>query len=361
MKKVLVTGAGGFLGRHLVECLLDNGYEVRSMDRSGVDLDWAKERGSEVVHADIVAPDSFDPMFTGIDIVIHTAAIFDLSVPLDVIERVNVQGTENVCNAAVKAGVERFIMFSSVAVYGKTPMKGCTEDGRKRPKNNYAISKWKSEQVAMRFYREKGLKVTVVRPSLVYGPRGRYGQALFIALFGMHRGFNRMWFPVIKGGGHVNYIHVEDLVRAVIFLMEREDTIGQAYNLSDDRPVKLDELMITMMRPFGIKPRTFNNPFWSILKTILLYIAYYIPRFLLERLNRWFQRGWRYITRKYDLATELNPRLDRDWFEYLRHSNYSHNKKLKNLGFEFKYPSIVDGLPGVIQWYKGNRWLPNLE
>jgi nucleoside-diphosphate-sugar epimerase len=118
--KVAVTGSTGLVGSHLVECLLEQGHEVRALTRKTSDTSHLKTTGAEIVIGDVKDYDSLKPLVQGIDIVFHTAAkVMPGWGKWEEFESCIVKGTENMLNASIEAGVSRFLYFSSEDVYGE--------------------------------------------------------------------------------------------------------------------------------------------------------------------------------------------------------------------------------------------------
>ena len=117
-RTVLVTGGNGFVGRHLVRTLQDRGDLVRVLALPGEDASWLQHHGVAVYRGDVREPASLTQPVDGADAVLHLAAMMDAWRPLEDYRAVNVTGTENMCRAALAAGVRRFVHMSSSSVYG---------------------------------------------------------------------------------------------------------------------------------------------------------------------------------------------------------------------------------------------------
>ena len=157
---VLVTGASGFTGHHMVAEAVKAGFKVRATDLSSRHYGAMFEAlGVEFVKSDLTRRDSLDSLLDGVNGVIHVAGIHDYSTPDKVMWAVNVNAVENLCDAAVKASIDRFVHFSSVNVYGFNSNLGnpVKDDDPKQtpPHNNYNTTKWEGEKVIHKYLKEK--------------------------------------------------------------------------------------------------------------------------------------------------------------------------------------------------------------
>ncbi len=165
--KVLVTGACGSIGPFVVEELIRNGYEVRATDLPEADYRKIKEFGCEVQPADLLDLDQALEVMQGVDVVIHTAARMNLFMTRPEYELANYQVTVTTCEAAATTGVRRFIHYSTGDVYGPPRYSPVDEGHHCNPVGPYGVTKTFGEQAAMRYYRDRGLPVSVIRPSAV--------------------------------------------------------------------------------------------------------------------------------------------------------------------------------------------------
>ncbi len=229
-RRALVTGACGFIGGHLVERLLEDGWEVRATDlpkadrsRLSADAAWKP--------ADLSRRETMAPVVQGMDVVFHTAGVTDASEPWELLYEANVLGTEYLLEAARGAGVERIVSWSSYGVYGKIKkdLRPLDETRPVRPSEALGRSMAMQDAVVWR-YHEAGLPATVLRPSMPYGPRARGGFA------GVIRRVSRL--PVVpvpmNRTRRAMSVHVKDVARAASFVAQRQDTLGEEYNLTDD-------------------------------------------------------------------------------------------------------------------------------
>lgn len=172
--RVLVTGANGHIGAHVVRALLNEGHEVRAFMRPNCDQRGLAGLSFEAVHGDVMDADSLEQAVAGCEAVIHLAAVYrTIAQTAEEIVAPAIQGAENLYRAASKAGVKRIVYTSSVASVGFSydPKKLRTgDDWNDDPHNPYYIAKTRSEQAAQRLARETGIHTVVICPAIVLGP-----------------------------------------------------------------------------------------------------------------------------------------------------------------------------------------------
>jgi dihydroflavonol-4-reductase len=225
---ILITGATGFLGHNLVPRLIQAGHQVRVLVRPTSDTGFLEQLGVELAYTDDIS--NAAPALQacrGCDKVIHAAGRFRFWGEMDVFWRTNVAGTKAVLEAAVAAGVKRFVHISTIAVVGKPPAtRDIDEDTTCRPQEPYQITKLEGERLALLTYQEKGLPVIVLRPGAFYGPWGHYA-------------FNRLFFeePLkgwrikVDGGKHITFpVYVPDVVQGIDLALKKGKP-GEVYNI----------------------------------------------------------------------------------------------------------------------------------
>jgi nucleoside-diphosphate-sugar epimerase len=247
-KRILITGGAGFIGTHLAERFCPSS-EVVLLDSFRRDsLTWApqlrEQKSVRVVNADVLDPASLAPAFEGIDTVIHAAAIAGVSSYYGESLRtlhVNILGTVNVLNAAVKAGAKRYIQFSTSEIFGSNALWvdenapagiGAVTDRRWV----YATSKLAGEHLALRTAETHGFGCTVVRPFNIYGPR-QVGEG---AISNFCRAAARGESLVVQGDGSAirAWCFIEDFVNAVVRILEEEAAVGRVFNIGNPSEVE---------------------------------------------------------------------------------------------------------------------------
>lgn len=257
-RKVLVTGAGGFIGSHLVEALVARGDEVRALVRYSARGDFGnlEELPREVRAAvDVRAGDLCDPHMVracvkGRDAVFHLGAI--ISIPQSYVTaaqvfQTNVLGTLHVAQACVEEGA-RMVHTSTSEVYGTAQTVPITEDHPLVGQSPYAASKIGADQCVESFHRSFGLRAVTVRPFNTYGPR-QSARAVLTAIVvqALHRAEVRL--GVLHPTRDLNY--VSDTVRGFLLAAERGEAIGRTLNLAQGKEISVGDLARKVLRVVG--------------------------------------------------------------------------------------------------------------
>jgi nucleoside-diphosphate-sugar epimerase len=235
--KVLVTGAAGFVGGHLVEMLVARGDEVRALVRRGEDTGRLRLlEGVETVEGDLTDERSLQRAVRGVERVYNVAAkTGPWGLEADY-EAVNVAGLAGLIMAAMEAGVRRIVHTSSITVYGHRldGVRGVTEDHPYRAEDNpYSRTKIAGEKLIWNLVRQRGAPVVVVRPGWVYGPRDEasFGRVVRLVESGGA-------FIIGRGDNAVPVVYVRDVAQGLIRAGDAgADSVGRAYNIVDDRPI----------------------------------------------------------------------------------------------------------------------------
>jgi len=326
-KRALVTGATGFTGGYLCKGLVEKGYPVRALARPGSNLEKLKALDIEIVCGDLRDRESLERAVRGIDVVYHIAALYrQEGVPRKLFWEVNVDGTRNLLEVSVTAGVRRFVHCSTVGVQGEIKNPPATEEAPYNPGDEYQRSKCEGEKLALRFFREGKISGVVVRPVGIYGP----GDTRFLKLFRhIYRGTFRM-----IGTGQVLYhmTYVEDLVEGLILAGEKEDAVGEVYTIGGEEYVTLDELVGLIAEALGVEKPTRRIPVWPIWAASVLCEAFCRPLRIEPPLHR----------RRLDFFTK-----DRA---------FDISKAKRELGYQPRI-DLRTGLKITADWYRDQGWL----
>lgn len=230
---VLVTGAGGFIGRRLVAQLLDHGIEVAALALPNEAVPEAWGDRVRIVRGDVRQRADVDQALLGIGTVFHLAALVGTAGSYDDHWTVTVEGSRNVYESAAQAGA-RVVVTTSICAYGDRIAKAvCTEDSERGAyQGQYGRAKQAQEDVAHEIREKAGLAVTIVRPSNVYGVGSGPWVEGMIALIQMGLGM-----VVGDGSGNAGLVHVDNLVDALLLIGASEEAIGRTYNVCDGSDV----------------------------------------------------------------------------------------------------------------------------
>jgi L-gulono-1,4-lactone dehydrogenase len=254
-----ITGAGGGIGRALVAAARDRGETVRGLFRSDDDrAAAARTSGVEVVIGDLGDEAALARLLGGGDVrvVFHTAAA--VTRDLKQADAVNVEGTRRVAEAAVAAGVRRFVHFSSVAVYLGHAAEHARFPESLEPVENdrmdaYARTKWRAELALREVAAASNLETVVLRPTCVYGPH--VDSWTLTPLMLIAKGLP---LQLTRGPGCIDVIFVDDLARAALDVAEHEAAAGRAFNVGGGL-VRTDEFLGRLGAMIGRRPRKISG------------------------------------------------------------------------------------------------------
>jgi nucleoside-diphosphate-sugar epimerase len=258
--KVLVTGATGFIGRHVAETLASKGHAVRAVVRNPARAEPLAACGCEVVRGDLLDAASLVSAARGVDVAVHSAAQVGEWGTWRQFREANVAGTQNLLDAVEKARPERLVHVSSVAVYGRqrgeklaetTPYRG--GGGR------YCDTKLGAESAVWERHRAGRLRASVVRPCTVYGP---YDWKLVPKLADALRARR---LPLIGGGGHVApIVNIRDVVDLVVACATRPEAVGEAFNCASDEGTTWRAFLEKLAALLGAPPPRIAVPTWLL-------------------------------------------------------------------------------------------------
>jgi nucleoside-diphosphate-sugar epimerase len=349
--RVAVTGAGGFLGRAIVAELSAAGHDVTASDRPGVEIASA---GARQAVAELLDAPAVRRLVRGHDAVVHCAGLFDLSAGLERLEAANVASVRHVVDACRTEGIGRLVHLSSVAVYGRPRRTPCAESEPHAPRHAYEATKARGERVAA----ESGLPTTIVRPTLVYGPFSRYAFGLFLGGMCLLAAGGRARLRALRRGAAVHTVQVEDVARAVAFALREPATIGQSFNLADDTPLSMTDALGVLGERYGVAVEPWLPDVPALRRPLLEALARRLPQARIDAWNRGIERSWRRLAEKVGFAAAFVPRVERDWLFYAASDHVYDNRRLKTLGFSYRWPSFADGMRATLDWYVASGWLP---
>lgn len=332
MSTNLVTGATGLLGSHIVEQLRKRGRSVRALVRFGSNVDWLKAQGVELVEGDLTNRESVERACQGVQCVYHAAARVGDWGPWKEFVSITIDGTNNLFDAAEKAGVPRFIHVSSISVYGHRNEPGLVIDETEPLGVN--VHKWSyytrakvtvEEELRRRQQAGSKVKYTVIRPSWLYGPRDR---ATIARLASMIRAGKAKLLG--DGSNRLNVVYAGNVAEACILAADNPSAVGEAYNCSNDGELTQRQYFDLLADALGAPRVTTTAPFK----------AAYGVAFVLECLGHLFR--WK------------KPPMITRYAVWLmgRQTYFSAEKARKDLGWQ-PTVSYEEGVPLTVRWFDG--------
>jgi nucleoside-diphosphate-sugar epimerase len=251
--KVLVTGATGLLGSHIVDRLTERGYQVRALARKKSNLDHLRTAGAEIVFGDIEDRTSLPAALEGIEVVFHTAArVMPGWGSWQQFEAAIVKGTENMLWASANAGVARFLHVSSCDIYTEACRAGivATEstpcEVTLTPDTYYECAKLQADRMVFDYSRPERLQVSAIRPGFVYGPRDRLL---------CDRIARQLEMPIVVWPGKANpripLVYATDVADCAILVAMSDKAAGQRYNVGPSQEIRLRDFAVAMARALG--------------------------------------------------------------------------------------------------------------
>jgi nucleoside-diphosphate-sugar epimerase len=260
-ERVLVTGGAGFIGSHLVDKLVEEGFYVIVLDnfssgsRENLSLNFGKPNFC-LVDGDVCEKVDVRKALRDIDVVFHFAAVVNVDFSLKnpaLVNEVNVHGTLNVLEESLNAGVERFVYASSCAVYGEPVYLPIDEEHPTRPISPYGVSKLAAEHYCRVYNEVYGLETVCLRFFNVYGPRqmgGPYGGVIMKFIDRLRCGES----PIVYGDGRQtrDFVFVKDIIDACLRAMECKNCVGEVINVGSGVETSINELVKVLIELFGI-------------------------------------------------------------------------------------------------------------
>ena len=321
--KVLITGATGLLGSHLIKELQERGAHIRALVLPVENAARLTAQGVEVVRGDITDASSLRPAVQDIDLIFHLAGMMGVHRPLADYRLVNVTGSENLFKAARVAGVQRFVHTSSHTVYGLGYGRFMTESDPLRPNADpYPQTKAEGDRLIRRLLLKSEMETVIVRPGTFFGPydhlhfgrmaqKTKDGKALLVG----------------RGTNALPFCYVTDVVQGFMLAGYHENAPGNVYNITNDRPLTQQEMYNAIADAVGGKRPTLHLP----------YLPIYYGSLVAERIVA-------PLTHTKPVVTELGALM------FGSDNRHSVEKARRELGFEPKV-SLRDGIALAAEWF----------
>lgn len=264
MKKVLVTGADGFIGSHLTELLVERGYQVKAFTFYNSFNTWGwldtlpqdKMKEIEVFAGDVRDPNGVREAMKGVDGVFHLAAL--IAIPFsyhspDSYVDTNIKGTLNVLQAARELETERIMVTSTSEVYGTAQYVPIDEKHPFQGQSPYSATKIGADRLAESFYRSFNLPVTIVRPFNTYGPRQSARAVIPTIISQLLSGKEEIKLGSLTPTRDFNY--VKDTAAGFLAIAEADQTIGEEINIATQQEISIGTLADEIIRQINPKAR----------------------------------------------------------------------------------------------------------
>ena len=266
MKNVLVTGADGFIGSHLTELLLEEGYNVRALAQYNSFNSWGwleqiKNPDLEIVCGDVRDADFCRHISRGLDTVFHLAALIAIPysyVAPDSYVDTNIKGTLNMLQAARDSGVEKILVTSTSEVYGTALYVPIDENHPRQPQSPYSATKIGADAIAKSFYNAFDLPVTIVRPFNTYGPRQSARAIIPTVITQIAAGEKEIKVGDLSPTRDFNF--VRDTCRGFLAIARSAATSGQEINIATGKEVSMRQTLETIAEIMGADIRWTVDP-----------------------------------------------------------------------------------------------------
>jgi len=329
--KVLITGGTGFIGSNLALRCIHNGYDVSVLgreDASDVEIETRtvlENQGANITIGSVTDRDRMFEVTREMNIVFHLAAAqHEMNVPDELFRSVNVEGTRNMLDASLDAGVERFVHGSSIGVYDRNVTGVVDESTPLRPDNIYGITKGEGEDVVREFFDQ--LSCVIIRISETYGP----GDRRLLKLF---RGVDKGVFFVIGNGKNIHQlIYVDDLVDGLLLATKQPSAAGETIVLAGSERLTTNDMVGAVANAVGAKQKKWRAPLWPFMSLAVVLESTLRPLGIQPPLHR---RRIDFFTKSFQIST---------------------TKANDVLGFQAP-TSFADGTRNTANWYRENGLL----
>lgn len=258
MEKILVTGAGGFIGYNLCKHFADKGHIV-----IGVDLHYPEQLSQENQPrfqpnvGDFRDSQRMKEWLSGVDVIFHLASVhLQISADQEDYWNINVHSLRPLLDLSIQCGARRFIHVSSVGVYGNLRQLPANEETSCKPQSIYGVTKLAGESEVRKFSQQTGFPVVIIRPAWVYGPYCPRTLKIYKAL---HRG----QFIMIGNGKNLRHpLYISDMVEAFQLAMKADTAIGESFIIAGKKAITTNELVETFSKVMEFSPPKVRIPHW---------------------------------------------------------------------------------------------------
>jgi nucleoside-diphosphate-sugar epimerase len=325
----LITGATGFIGPYLINRLIADGHVCRCLVRPGSENKIPEIPGVHIITGDITHPESLTGIAGNMDCLLHLATLGHMNnftVTESMFHAINVQGTRNIMNEALRAGVKKIVHCSSVAAMGICEEIPATEKTPCKPHHPYGRSKLDAEVEVQRMVVENGLPAVITRFSMVYGPGDRRD------ILKLVRMAKKGLFPKVGRRPKLTpLIHVQDAVDGLLLAAEK-GIPGEIYLITNRQSEPFDTIQKIIQDALDAGKPTLYVPEWAALAMATL------------------------IEKTFSFIGKTPPVSRKNMESTLADRVFSVEKAILQLGFD---PNVdpATGLRDTVLWYKENKWI----
>jgi nucleoside-diphosphate-sugar epimerase len=257
--KTLVTGASGFIGKHLVRTLVEQGRNVRCLVRETSNTQYLDDLGVELYYGDLLDKDSLKDTAKDVNIVYHLAGLIHSKYSRH-FYKVNFDGTRNLIEICCPKKIERFVFLSSIAAVGPNQKRGVllNEKSPCSPISPYGRSKFKAEQFLTQIFKMTGFPGIIIRAPLIYGPVERSDIITKIICL-IQKGHI---FVVGDGKNLRSFCYIDNLIQGLIAAERSNNSVGEIYFVSDESAYTYDEIFQNIAEQFGTTLKETHLPRW---------------------------------------------------------------------------------------------------
>ena len=326
--RILVTGGTGFTGAALVHRLLSEGHAVVALDKQeGLQAPQLKEAGAEVISGSVTDSALVEQCVEHVDVVFHLAAAFrELNVPRDHYDRVNVEGTRIVVDAAHRHGVKKFIYCSTCGVHGHVADPPADEDAPITPADYYQQTKYEAEPI-VKSYSAKGMRTVIFRPAAIYGPGD---PERFLMIF---KRVARGSFPMFGNGKALYHpLYIDNLIDAFMRCLDLEAGSEREYLIADEQYFSIEEIVLKVAQALNVDITIRHLPLMPLI----------VAGHVMEK-----------VCSPFGITPPIFPRRV-DWFRQDRAFDISRAKR--ELNYEPRV-GLDEGLRRTAAWYRQHGYL----
>lgn len=324
--KILITGATGYIGSHLVNHALKQGHKVKALVLKNIHYERLKEANVELVFGDLADMKALGNACSDVDVIYHSAALLGMwGVSAQEMYQVNVEGVRNLIKACIKANIRHFIHLSASGVTGPLGKEVADESHKCKPYNIYTKTKLQGELLALEMADKYELPLTVIRPTFTYGP----GDHRKLSLFKMVK--KKTFVFIGNGKSTIHPVYIDDLVDG-IELAAKHPPRGEVYIMGGERSVTKRELIYTIADSLTVpRPRI------------------HIPVLFAELVARTLESTGKVLKFEPLITVSRVELMAKNW-------GLSIEKARREIGYEPKV-NLLEGIKKTVEWYQKNGCL----